>query len=126
MKAIAVIPKRREVQLIDVELPTLSSSTSVKLRTLEIGVCGTDREICTFEYGTPPPGSEYLVIGHESLGEVVEVVCKEMLTDKVSLRKELVNLSDKTAFLTFGHHDVPYLPSDFKGKIADFLLEVYQ
>ena len=73
MKAIAVIPKRREVQLIDVELPTLSSSTSVKLRTLEIGVCGTDREICTFEYGTPPPGSEYLVIGHESLGEVVEV-----------------------------------------------------
>lgn len=40
---------------------------------LEVGVCGTDKEICRFEYGTPPPGQEYLVLGHESLGEVVEV-----------------------------------------------------
>jgi threonine dehydrogenase-like Zn-dependent dehydrogenase len=45
----------------------------VKLRVLEVGICGTDKEICAFEYGTPPEGSEYLVIGHESLGEVVEV-----------------------------------------------------
>jgi threonine dehydrogenase-like Zn-dependent dehydrogenase len=45
----------------------------VKLRILEVGVCGTDREICAFEYGTPPPGSPHLVIGHESLGEVAEV-----------------------------------------------------
>jgi threonine dehydrogenase-like Zn-dependent dehydrogenase len=36
-------------------------------------VCGTDREICAFEYGTPPPGRDYLVIGHESLGEVTGV-----------------------------------------------------
>jgi glucose 1-dehydrogenase len=40
---------------------------------LEAGVCGTDKEICAFEYGTPPVGSEQLVIGHVSLGEVVEV-----------------------------------------------------
>jgi len=40
---------------------------------LEVGVCGTDREICAFQYGTPPSGSGHLVIGHESLGEVVEV-----------------------------------------------------
>jgi threonine dehydrogenase-like Zn-dependent dehydrogenase len=73
MKAIAVIPKRKEVELINQETPRLSSPTDVKLRMLEAGVCGTDREICSFEYGTPPAGSEYLVIGHESLGEVVEV-----------------------------------------------------
>jgi threonine dehydrogenase-like Zn-dependent dehydrogenase len=36
-------------------------------------VCGTDREICSFDYGTPPSGCEHLVIGHESLGEVVDV-----------------------------------------------------
>jgi threonine dehydrogenase-like Zn-dependent dehydrogenase len=35
-------------------------------------VCGTDREICSFQYGTPPAGFDYLVIGDESLGEVVE------------------------------------------------------
>jgi threonine dehydrogenase-like Zn-dependent dehydrogenase len=40
---------------------------------LEVGVCGTDREIASFQYGTPPPGSPHLVIGHESLAEVVEV-----------------------------------------------------
>lgn len=40
---------------------------------LEVGICGTDKEICRFAYGTPPEGSEYLVIGHEALGEVIEV-----------------------------------------------------
>jgi threonine dehydrogenase-like Zn-dependent dehydrogenase len=39
---------------------------------LEVGICGTDKEICAFEYGTPPKGSPYLVLGHESLSEVVE------------------------------------------------------
>ena len=73
MKAIAVIPTTREVQLIDREAPVLSSPTDVKLRMLEVGVCGTDREICAFEYGVPPGGTSHLVIGHESLGEVVEL-----------------------------------------------------
>ncbi len=73
MKAIAVIPKKKEVELVNHETPKLSSPTAVKLRMLEAGVCGTDREICAFQYGTPPHGSDYLVIGHESLGEVVEV-----------------------------------------------------
>src|SRR5437667_6775295 len=73
MKAIAVFPGRREVKLIEQERPTLTAPTDVKLRMLDVGVCGTDREICAFQYGTPPDGSEHLVIGHESLGEVVEV-----------------------------------------------------
>lgn len=73
MKAIAVTPSRQQIALIDRPVPQISSPQQVKLRILEIGVCGTDREITRFEYGTPPPGSEELVIGHESLGEVVEV-----------------------------------------------------
>ena len=40
---------------------------------LEVGVCGTDHEIARFEYGVPPAGEPYLVMGHESLAEVVEV-----------------------------------------------------
>jgi threonine dehydrogenase-like Zn-dependent dehydrogenase len=40
---------------------------------LDVGVCGTDREICAFQYGTPPDGAGHLVIGHESLARVVEV-----------------------------------------------------
>jgi threonine dehydrogenase-like Zn-dependent dehydrogenase len=73
MKALAVFPARRAVRLIDHPEPAVTSPTGVKLRMLEVGICGTDREIVGFQYGTPPPGSEYLVLGHESLGEVIEV-----------------------------------------------------
>jgi threonine dehydrogenase-like Zn-dependent dehydrogenase len=76
MRAIAVTPSSKKVSLIDITEPKLSSPTDVKLRMLEAGVCGTDREICAFEYGTPPAGMADLVIGHESLGEVVEVGAK--------------------------------------------------
>src|ERR1700751_3847316 len=72
MKAIAVTPRIKEVKIINQAEPNIVSPTDVKLRMLEAGVCGTDREICAFEYGTPPSGSEDLVIGHESLGEGVE------------------------------------------------------
>src|SRR3989454_3905046 len=73
MKAVAVFPGKRQVQLIEQDPPRLAAPTAVRLRMLEVGVCGTDREICAFQYGTPPAGSEHLVIGHESLGQVVEV-----------------------------------------------------
>jgi glucose 1-dehydrogenase len=44
----------------------------VLIRTLEVGVCGTDREIDAGEYGTAPPGESDLILGHELLGEVAE------------------------------------------------------
>ncbi len=73
MKAVAVFPKTRRVEVVEHPEPRVTRPTEVRLRMLEVGVCGTDREISSFEYGTPPAGSDYLVIGHESLGEVVEV-----------------------------------------------------
>jgi len=73
MKAVAVFPRTKEVRVIEHEVPHITEQGQVKLRMLDIGLCGTDKEICAFEYGTPPPGSDYLVIGHESLGEVIEV-----------------------------------------------------
>ncbi|HZU70690.1 MAG TPA: glucose 1-dehydrogenase [Ktedonobacteraceae bacterium] len=72
MKAIAVFPASREVKLIEQDEPVITQPDQVKLRMLDIGICGTDKEICTFAYGTPPAGANYLVIGHEALGEVVE------------------------------------------------------
>jgi threonine dehydrogenase-like Zn-dependent dehydrogenase len=44
----------------------------VLLRPIEVGICGTDREIFAFEHGAPPPGSSELVLGHEALAEIVE------------------------------------------------------
>lgn len=76
MRAVGVSPKKREVQILQHQAPQLSSDHEVKIRSLEVGICGTDKEICHFVYGSPPPGFDYLVIGHESLGEVVEVGSK--------------------------------------------------
>lgn len=74
MKAVAVFPKSKELRVInDAPEPRLSSPTQVRVRTLEVGVCGTDKEILDFRYGSPPDGEDFLIIGHEALGEVVEV-----------------------------------------------------
>ena len=73
MKALAVFPSSREVRLIDQPEPVIAGPTEVKLRILEAGICGTDREIASFIYGTPPVNSPHLVIGHEALGEVIDV-----------------------------------------------------
>jgi threonine dehydrogenase-like Zn-dependent dehydrogenase len=48
------------------------SDGAVLVRTLALGVCGTDREIVSGLYGWAPPGHKRLVIGHESLGTVEE------------------------------------------------------
>ncbi len=73
MQAVAVVPGKHELRLVEHPRPALSGSTQARVRILEVGVCGTDKEICAFEYGVPPQGTDALVIGHEALGEVVEV-----------------------------------------------------
>jgi glucose 1-dehydrogenase len=55
MKAVPVFPGSREVMVIEQEDPRISQPDQVMLRMLDIGICGTDKEICTFEYGTPRP-----------------------------------------------------------------------
>jgi len=72
MQAVAVFPAERATRVIDHPEPHITSPSEAKMRVLDVGVCGTDREIVSFQYGTPPDGFEYLVIGHESLSEVIE------------------------------------------------------
>jgi glucose 1-dehydrogenase len=59
------------VGLEDVEEP-VPSDGSVLVQTLTIGVCGTDGEIVRGEYGVPPPARSRLILGHESLGRVID------------------------------------------------------
>jgi threonine dehydrogenase-like Zn-dependent dehydrogenase len=42
----------------------------VLLRTLEVGVCGTDREIAAGSFGVPPDDGDRLILGHELLATV--------------------------------------------------------
>jgi glucose 1-dehydrogenase len=73
MKAVAVFPQDRDVKLIEKQPPGLAEPDEVMLHLLDVGICGTDKEICSFEYGTPPPDEDHLVIGHEAVAEIVEV-----------------------------------------------------
>lgn len=72
MRAITVLPGQpRSARLDDMPEPPLSDG-AVLVRTLALGVCGTDAEIVSGAYGWAPAGSERLILGHESLGEVME------------------------------------------------------
>jgi threonine dehydrogenase-like Zn-dependent dehydrogenase len=73
MRAMAVFPEKRDLRIIDLPLPEAVGERDVTVRVREVGICGTDREICGFHYGTPPSGLSRLVLGHEALGEVVAV-----------------------------------------------------
>lgn len=77
MKAVAVIPKQREsVHLVEVDEPKISDISNgrgVKIKMLRVGGCGTDREINHAEYGIAPENYEFLILGHENLGQVLEV-----------------------------------------------------
>jgi glucose 1-dehydrogenase len=73
MKAVAVFPSERRFELIEHPEPVMAAPTQVKMRMLDVGICGTDKEIISFNYGQPPEGSPYLVIGHESLAEVIDL-----------------------------------------------------
>src|ERR1700759_2852867 len=71
MRAVAAFPGSQQVKIIEQEPPAISRPDQVTLRLLEVGICGTDKEICSFEYGTVPPGPHHLVIAPESRAEIV-------------------------------------------------------
>ena len=72
MKAITVEPGRPgSATLEDVAEPDARGG-SVLVEAVAVGVCGTDVEIVEGKYGTAPPGRTRLVLGHESLGRVVD------------------------------------------------------
>jgi threonine dehydrogenase-like Zn-dependent dehydrogenase len=72
MKAITVKPKvPGSTQLEDIPEPDQREG-SVLVEAIAVGVCGTDVEIVEGKYGWAPPGKTNLVLGHESLGRVVD------------------------------------------------------
>src|SRR3984893_4410754 len=70
MRALTIAPGiTNSAAVEDVPEPS-ESDGAVLVRTLALGVCGTDREIVAGLYGWGPPGRNRLIIGHESLGTV--------------------------------------------------------
>lgn len=77
MKAIAVIPGQpNSIHLADLPKPSvheIPNGRGVLVQVLRVGVDGTDKEINAAEYGQAPSGYDFLLIGHECFGRVVEI-----------------------------------------------------
>jgi len=72
MRALCVTPGQMSTATVEQRPEPPTSDGSVLVEGLLMGVCGTDVEITRDGYGEPPPGAEKLVLGHESLGRVVQ------------------------------------------------------
>src|SRR5215510_13463851 len=74
MKAIAVKPGiPNTVHLTELAAPKVNdvpNGRGVLVRILRVGVDGTDKEINAAEYGQAPNGYDFLIVGHESFGQV--------------------------------------------------------
>ncbi|MDN7026029.1 theronine dehydrogenase [Methanoculleus sp. FWC-SCC1] len=72
MKAITVEPmKAGTARLENVPEPDIRDGSAL-VEAIAVGVCGTDAEIVAGKYGWAPPGRTRLVLGHESLGRVID------------------------------------------------------
>jgi threonine dehydrogenase-like Zn-dependent dehydrogenase len=72
MKAITVEPGvPNSARLEDIPEPDVRNG-SILVEAIAVGVCGTDVEIVEAKYGWAPPGRTRLVLGHESLGRVID------------------------------------------------------
>ena len=82
MKAI-IVSKPKELQIIEREIPKLSEATDVLVKIKAAGICGSDVHIY---HGTSPVATYPRVIGHEMVGEVIDIgkdVEDLMIGDKV-------------------------------------------
>lgn len=77
MKALAVHPgKPNSIHLREIDRPSLNeipNGRGVLVKVLQVGVDATDREINEALYGAAPLGDDFLVVGHEVFGQVLEV-----------------------------------------------------
>jgi threonine dehydrogenase-like Zn-dependent dehydrogenase len=72
MKAITVEPKKGGTARFEEVPEPEAREGSVLVEAVAVGVCGTDVEIVEGRYGWAPPGRSRLVLGHESLGRVLD------------------------------------------------------
>ncbi len=70
MKALTIVPGKKNSAAVQEVPEPPASDGPVLVRALELGICGTDFELISADYGWPPPGSDHLILGHESLGRV--------------------------------------------------------
>ncbi|WP_266081378.1 glucose 1-dehydrogenase [Haladaptatus caseinilyticus] len=71
MKAVAVRRDEPGPQVVDVPKPQPTSDEAL-IRTLRVGIDGTDHEVIEGSHGGYPDDSDYQILGHEAVGVVEE------------------------------------------------------
>ena len=81
MRAITVSPGIANSARLDEVPEPPPADGPILVRTVALGVCGTDREILSGAFGLAPPGEARLVLGHESLGRVEAAINEAILAN---------------------------------------------
>ena len=143
MKAIAVKPKQvNSVHLVEMDKPKIGDikdGRGVLVEVLRVGACGTDREINNGEYGVAPEGYDFLVLGHENFGRVVETGenVKELKTGDfvvATVRRpygrsiyDIIGQQDFTTDAEYWERGISRLHgymAEFYAESADFLVKI--
>ncbi|MCL4436547.1 MAG: glucose 1-dehydrogenase [Thaumarchaeota archaeon] len=138
MKEIVVTPgKKGSVRLADVERPVPTGSQAL-LRVVRVGIDRTDIDINAGFYGTPPPGSKDLIVGHECLATIEEIPKSSMGLAKGDLVVPTVRRPDDCLncrsgesdmcltgnYKEHGIKDLNGFASDYTVSDVDFLVKV--
>lgn len=73
MKAIGIKTGQRQVSVFEVDEPKPDAADDVLIRIIMAGIDGTDRAIVENGLVEPPEGDDFLILGHEAVGEVLKV-----------------------------------------------------
>ena len=104
MKAGAVTPGQKDsARLVEMDVPVVSGGQAL-IKLLEVGIDGTDMEINTGQYGQAPPDDDFLVLGHEAVGQIENPGTTEF--DKGDLVVPLVRRPDECINCRRGQPDM--------------------
>lgn len=70
MQALTIIPGKPNSASVQAVADPPASDGEILVRAHQLGICGTDFELISGDYGWAVPGSNQLILGHESLGTV--------------------------------------------------------
>jgi len=109
MLSIAARAGSTEPYFVDAKEPPSPGPGEVLCRTLELGVCGTDREILSSGKPWMPPGEDYLILGHECLAKIEAIgagVSEFQQGDLVTplVRRATIDSAIRADMLTFGDY----------------------
>jgi threonine dehydrogenase-like Zn-dependent dehydrogenase len=72
MRALTLIPGKPQSARLESLDYVPGDTEGIRVNTVAVGVCGTDKEILAGEYGWAPPGRDRLVLGHECVARIAE------------------------------------------------------